>query len=99
MQDRVLPLWGIHNFRDYGGYAMRGGATLKRGVLWRSGQHVDATSDDLEAVSNSLDATLPMPKAMNTPVEPTADAFEQTVRLDAPEGVQNTADPQPDPKP
>ncbi len=51
MQDRVLPLWGIHNFRDYGGYAMRGGAKLKRGVLWRSGQHVDATSDDLDAVS------------------------------------------------
>ena len=54
---------------------------------------------DLEAVVSTLDATLPMPKAMNTPVEPTADAFEQTVRLDAPEGVQNTAEPQPDPKP
>lgn len=51
MDDRVLPLWGIHNFRDYGGYAMRGGARLKRGLLWRSGQHVDATEDDLSAVS------------------------------------------------
>lgn len=54
---------------------------------------------DLEAVSNSLDATLPMPKSMNFAPEPTAQAFEQTVRLDAPEGVQNTAEPQPDPKP
>jgi len=25
MQDRVLPLSGIHNFRDYGGYQARGG--------------------------------------------------------------------------
>lgn len=23
-QDRVLPMAGIHNFRDYGGYAARG---------------------------------------------------------------------------
>lgn len=49
MQDRVLPLEGIHNFRDYGGYQARGG-TLRKGVLWRSGQHVGATEADLETV-------------------------------------------------
>ncbi len=49
MQDRVLPLQGIHNFRDYGGYEARGGR-LRRGVLWRSGQHADATADDLHVV-------------------------------------------------
>ncbi|WP_225204652.1 tyrosine-protein phosphatase [Novosphingobium huizhouense] len=49
MQDRVLPLEGIHNFRDYGGYKTRGGA-LKTGVLWRSGQHAEATEADLETV-------------------------------------------------
>jgi protein tyrosine/serine phosphatase len=49
MQDRVLPLSGIHNFRDYGGYAARGGK-LRMGHLWRSGQHFGATADDLEAV-------------------------------------------------
>jgi protein-tyrosine phosphatase len=49
--DRVLPLSGIHNFRDYGGYAVAGGGRLKRGLLWRSGQHGDATPDDLEAVA------------------------------------------------
>jgi protein-tyrosine phosphatase len=49
MQDRVLPLSGIHNFRDYGGYAARGG-TLREGHLWRSGHHFGATADDLDAV-------------------------------------------------
>lgn len=49
MQDRVLPLSGIHNFRDYGGYGARGG-TLRTGRLWRSGHHFGATADDLEVV-------------------------------------------------
>lgn len=51
MQDRVLPFDGIHNFRDYGGYVCRDGARLKSGRLFRSGQHVDATDDDLAAVA------------------------------------------------
>jgi protein-tyrosine phosphatase len=50
MIDRVLQFKGIHNFRDYGGYAARGGQ-LKRGVLFRSGQHIDATPDDLANVA------------------------------------------------
>lgn len=49
MQDRVVALTGIHNFRDFGGYAARGGS-LRRGWLWRSGQHAGATADDLAAV-------------------------------------------------
>lgn len=51
MQDRVLTLEGIHNFRDYGCYVGRDGAILKSGVLFRSGQHVDATQRDLDAVA------------------------------------------------
>ena len=47
---RVLPLSGIHNFRDYGGYALPGGSRLKTGLLWRSAQHRDATDDDLARV-------------------------------------------------
>jgi protein tyrosine/serine phosphatase len=50
MNERVLPLEGIHNFRDYGGYALAGGGRLKSGILWRSGQHVDASSADLDRV-------------------------------------------------
>ena len=49
MENRVLPLSGIHNFRDYGGYQARGG-TLRAGHLWRSGHHFGATADDLDAV-------------------------------------------------
>jgi protein tyrosine/serine phosphatase len=47
---RVLPLAGIHNFRDYGGYRADGGS-VRRGLLFRSGQHGAATADDLEKVA------------------------------------------------
>lgn len=49
MNDRVLSLSGIHNFRDYGRYRARAG-TLRAGVLWRSGHHAAATPDDLDTV-------------------------------------------------
>lgn len=49
--DRVLELEGVHNFRDHGGYAVAGGGRLKRGVLWRSGQHHGATEADLAVIS------------------------------------------------
>lgn len=49
--ERVLPLEGIHNFRDYGGYAAHGGQMIRQGVLYRSGQHVDATSADMEKIA------------------------------------------------
>ena len=45
--NRVIPLEGIHNFRDYGGYAVAGGGRVKRAMLFRSGQHVDASDADL----------------------------------------------------
>ncbi|MFA9200205.1 MAG: tyrosine-protein phosphatase [Cypionkella sp.] len=41
---------GIHNFRDYGGYAADGGR-VRRGLLYRSGQHVGATDADLAALA------------------------------------------------
>lgn len=49
--DRVLLLQGVHNFRDFGGYAVSGGGRLKRGYLWRSGQHFAATDSDLERIA------------------------------------------------
>jgi protein-tyrosine phosphatase len=48
--DRVLPLHGIHNFRDYGGYAVEGGGKLRSGLLWRSAHHQQATADDLGTI-------------------------------------------------
>ena len=50
-QTRVLDLQGVHNFRDYGGYAVAGGGRVRRGVLWRSGQHFGATDSDLERIA------------------------------------------------
>lgn len=50
--ERVLPLDGVHNFRDFGGYAVSGGGRLRRGVLWRSGQHHGATDSDLEKIAD-----------------------------------------------
>jgi protein-tyrosine phosphatase len=47
---RVLNLDGVNNFRDYGGYAGADGATVKRGLLWRSAQHGDASPADLDAI-------------------------------------------------
>lgn len=43
-------LEGIHNFRDYGGYRADGGA-VRRGLLYRSGQHVGASDADLAALA------------------------------------------------
>lgn len=50
-QDRVLRLEGVHNFRDYGGYPVVGGGRLRRGMLWRSGQHHGATESDLARIA------------------------------------------------
>jgi protein-tyrosine phosphatase len=47
---RILPLTGIHNFRDYGGYAVESGGRLRRGILWRSAHHEQASDDDLAAI-------------------------------------------------
>lgn len=41
---------GIHNLRDYGGYAVAGGGRVKTGVLLRSGQHIEASDADLALV-------------------------------------------------
>jgi len=51
MEDRVKPFGGIHNFRDYGGYGTAAGGRLKTGLLFRSGQHVGATPEDLAMIS------------------------------------------------
>lgn len=46
---RSVPTVGIHNFRDFGGYASANGR-LVRGRLYRSGEHAHATEADLELV-------------------------------------------------
>jgi protein tyrosine/serine phosphatase len=48
---RHLPLEGVDNFRDYGDYPAAGGRRLKRGVLYRSAAHSQATDADLETLA------------------------------------------------
>ena len=55
-EDRILPLEGVENFRDYGGYAVPGGRRVVRGRLWRSAHHGGATDADLERVEEELRA-------------------------------------------
>lgn len=48
---RIGPFFvtqGIHNLRDYGGYAVLGGGRVRTGVLLRSGQHMEASDSDLD---------------------------------------------------
>jgi protein tyrosine/serine phosphatase len=55
---RVLALDGVNNFRDYGDYAVAGGGRVKRGALWRSGQHVAASDADLAVIAGLALATV-----------------------------------------
>lgn len=48
--DRILPLEGVHNFRDYGGYPTAAGGRVRRRTLWRSAQHGEATDADLAKI-------------------------------------------------
>lgn len=49
--DRIVPLAGIANFRDCGGYPIGQGKRMRKGLVYRSGQHSDATQADLAAVA------------------------------------------------
>ena len=47
---RILPLEGVENFRDYGGYAV-GGGRVASGQLFRAAHQARATPADLQTVS------------------------------------------------
>ncbi len=47
-----LATEGIHNFRDYGGYPTQGGGRVRTGLLFRSGQHVEASDADLRTFAD-----------------------------------------------
>jgi len=51
MSDRIVRLDGVGNFRDFGGYAASGGKRVRRGRLYRSAHHGQATDADLEAIA------------------------------------------------
>ncbi|MBU6267845.1 MAG: tyrosine-protein phosphatase [Sphingomonadales bacterium] len=81
---RLLALAGIHNFRDYGGYAVSGGGRVRRRMLWRSGQHHEASDEDLAAVAAlGLDAVFDLRSAKERATHPCrrAAGFAATVHV------------------
>jgi protein-tyrosine phosphatase len=53
----ALPLRGLPNFRDFGGYATKDGSRVREGVLYRSQAFGGATEEDLKYLA-SLDIRL-----------------------------------------
>ena len=52
IRESFVETEGIHNFRDYGGWSVAGGGRVREGLLYRSGQHVGATEQDLAAIAD-----------------------------------------------
>jgi len=50
--DRQVELEGQHNFRDVGGYETADGRTVKRGMVYRSGQLPDLTDEDVKRLDS-----------------------------------------------
>jgi len=50
-EDRRLPLEGVWNFRDVGGYGTAGGRVVRRGVLFRSSRLSEVSDRDRDALS------------------------------------------------
>jgi protein-tyrosine phosphatase len=50
MQNRVLALEGVRNFRDFGGYETADGARVRAGQLFRSAHFAEATEADIERI-------------------------------------------------
>lgn len=51
MHDRIKPLEGVRNFRDFGGYASSHGGQVRTGLLFRSGHYAEATEGDLAMIA------------------------------------------------
>ena len=51
LPDPFLSTEGIHNFRDFGGWPGADGKHVRTGLLYRSGQHVEASDADLAAIA------------------------------------------------
>ena len=52
LSDRLIPLEGVHNFRDFGGWPLAGGGRVRTGLLFRSGHMGSATEADVDAVDD-----------------------------------------------
>lgn len=69
---RILPLDGVENFRDFGGYPASGGARMPSGRFWRSAHHAAATPADLAAIGSlGLDVVVDLRRPRERDASPT----------------------------
>lgn len=52
MEDRIISLEGVRNFRDFGGYASQYGGRVKPGRLYRSGHYAEASEADIDRLKS-----------------------------------------------
>ena len=72
MNARLLPLQGVENFRDYGGYSSAAGGRMMTGQFWRSAHHAAATAEDLTAIGAlSLAAVVDLRRPLERDAQPT----------------------------
>lgn len=67
---RLIPLEGVENFRDYGGYPSRYGGSVVWGYLFRAAHQAAATDDDLRVLAEMnlghvVDLRRPSERAMH----------------------------------
>lgn len=48
---RFIPIEGVHNFRDFGGYETKTGKSVKKGKLFRAGQFGSLTDNGRESLN------------------------------------------------
>ena len=51
MENRIIDLEGVRNFRDFGGYVTLSGEKVRQGQLFRSAHFAEATDGDIARIS------------------------------------------------
>lgn len=94
MSERLIPLEGVFNFRDFGGYAVMGGQ-VKRGMLFRSANLHRATAADQEKLQAlGLAVVVDLRRAGERASEPSAWSAQTQPRvIDSDEGHADAAPP------
>jgi len=77
LTNRILPLEGVENFRDFGGYVAAEGRHMRPGRFWRAAHQGKATAADVAAIdqlglTTVVDLRRPMERIQSPPGAPKA---------------------------